>query len=208
MSYATPADVAAITGVTYTAPQIVQMQALLDDAAEFLQNEVIGYRVVFPQASVTVNLTVPVGDEKVVRLPSSPVISVTSVTSGAATITDFELREDGSLYRHYGWWDGDPLQPWNTPRDYARLTVTYVHGFATAPSDLKSWNRVLALQAYNTLTELGTFGPGTVASVAIDDYRKSWQATGGKSVVGFDMPERAMARMQARYGGGATVVRA
>lgn len=206
-AFATLSDVTTLTGATYTTAQQATLTALLASATSHLQDDVIGCRVVCPTETVTVSLTVGVG-EQWVPLPSSPVRSVTTVSTGGVNVDDWELH-DGKLYRRLGWWDGTVYNPPTMYRDFARILVTYVHGFDVLPDDLKSWCRALALQAFTSLSELGTLGSGNVQSVRIDDYSKAYAAPGaGGASAGFVVPTQVADKLKARYGGGAQLVKA
>lgn len=198
MAFATASDVAAVTGASYEAADLVQLSALLDAASEYLQS-VIGCRVAVPAETVTVALTVPSGERRV-RLPSAPVREVIAVTVDGAACTQWRVV-DGALYRTDGWVGCD---------DYVSVQVTYRHGYDVAPGDLKSWAIALAVQAHASTKALGTLSPGAVQSVRIDDYSVSY-ATGGDASSaggGFTVPAAVAASLRAAYGGGAYLVRA
>lgn len=85
-----------------------------------------------------------------------------------------------------------------------RVTVTATHGFSQAPDELVSWACVLASQALSVVTELGAIGSGQVASVALDDYRKSF-VTDGSGRDPFGVPDSVVERWRSSYGSGAFV---
>lgn len=86
-----------------------------------------------------------------------------------------------------------------------KVTVTATHGFAEVPGDLKSWCCVLAAEAFKNMQELGMLNPGTVASVAVDDFRQSYHPQQGGGSGAFTLPSHVVQSLQAQYGRGTYV---
>ena len=76
-----------------------------------------------------------VGDERtidgsgtpVVTLPAWPVTAVTAITIGDDPVTDFSWSLNGVLERTSGVW----------PKGRRNISVTFTHGFADVPSEIK-----------------------------------------------------------------------
>lgn len=100
-----------------------------------------------------------------------PVISITSVAEGSATLTsgtDYSLALDFGLVKRLG-----DLSAWSLGRE--EVVVTYVAGFATVPGDLAHAAALIAVQAYNTAARSG------LRSETIGQYKYE---LGGASVAG------------------------
>lgn len=167
---------------------------LLEDASAHIR-DLIGQRV-WPAGQSTITLWAGAGMQWL-DIPLVPLVSVDSVsvqdvptfpsTPGSAvpvTVVQFDqsIRVCGP----------------------ARVTVTATHGFSQPPEDLVSWACVLASQALAVVTELGALGSGQVASVALDDYRKSF-VTDGSGRDPFGVPDSVVERWRSSYGSGAFV---
>lgn len=87
------------------------------------------------------SITIPGRLGKFLRLPERPVTAVTSVTLDGVTITDFDLLPQSVLYRGSGWGDARVI-----------IGVTYDHGFATIPDDLKGVALDIAARVVNNPT--------------------------------------------------------
>lgn len=167
---------------------------LLEDASAHIR-DLIGQRV-WPAGQSTITLWAGSGPQWL-DIPLVPLISVDSVTvqdiptfpSGDTSAVPAQVIQFDQSIRVCG---------------PARVTVTATHGFSEPPADLVSWACVLASQALQVVTELGALGSGQVASVAIDDYRKSFVADGSARDP-FGVPDRVVDRWRASFGGGAVV---
>lgn len=161
---------------------------LLDDASAHLRS-VIG-DAVWPSRTVSIDLYQPQGDVWL-QVPVSTVRSITSLIVDGAIVANPRLV-DGALY---------VVGP-------ADVSLTLVAGLDEPPAELVSWTCVLAAEAFSAMQELGMLGTGMVASVALDDFRKSYhpQQQGGGAGP-FALPRRVEEMLRSRYGrGGVTVV--
>lgn len=164
MAYATSDDVADRLGRTLTATEQTQVTAFLDDATGFID----GYlRRSLDEA--TVSQILPLVDNRV-RLPKRPVSAVASVKA---------IQEDGTVGATLtGWrWDGiatvDLIEGrqqlnlpewWNDEHDRT-VQVTYTHGYATVPDDVKAVCAQLATRAF--------LNPTGLRSETVGDYSYS-----------------------------------
>lgn len=181
-------------GMTLTGAELSVADALLVDASEHIRS-LIGR--VWPQGQSTINLWASPGMQWL-PVPLVPLISIDSVMvtrivgvgEPASAVPAQVIEFDGKI-RICG---------------PAKVTVTCTHGFADVPAEIVSWTCVLVAEALGSMRELGTLSPGSVASVAIDDYRKAYQPqqAGGQSGP-FSLPVRVVEQLRAQYGGGAYV---
>lgn len=92
------------------------------------------------EVSETVSLTAPLGAE--LMLPQRPAQEPTSVKVNGVAVTDWTFLGD-RLYRPSGWqaWDATTGAP-------LRVEVTYTHGYAVVPDELKRIGLQAAARAY------------------------------------------------------------
>lgn len=142
---ATPDDLAARLGVTFTTMQETRATALLADASAVVRNYT---RQLITEATDTATLEATT--EQWLYLPERPVTAVSSVLAGAAPLSagmwflqgDALFRYDGWNSRFYG-----STSVWNQPNT---IVVTYTHGYATVPDDIVRVVCKLALSAWPT----------------------------------------------------------
>lgn len=190
--FATVADVATRLQRNFDSAATAAVEAMIEDATAYLRDEVIGCHVAPTVTStITVHRTDDLGGG--VRLPGPPILSVDAVT------------RDGHDIAHR--WDGEHLAvDWGADCHPDPVQVTYTHGYATVPHNLRTWTIVLVAQAIADVEELGTIGRGGAASFSIDDYRKAW-APSETGDVGYTLPPKVRDRLRSTYGGGAHVLR-
>jgi hypothetical protein len=126
-------------------------------------------------------VTLTARGEEVLYLPEVPVITLTSVVVGGRTFLSSEYELDkklGTLRRvlvpattdspaGYGiWWDGQ------------QVTVTYTHGYATIPTEIKSIALELAGDQYTSA--LGKLKSRTVTTGS-DTYSETYSDSSGGS---------------------------
>lgn len=184
-AFATVEDLEARLGRTLT--DAAQAEKFLDDATAYLRG-IVGH--VAPQKTSTVTLHVPFGETRI-ELPDRPIISIGSVSAGGSAVTDYQLFDHG-LTRVYGWHTGSAATR-------AVVTVTYTHGYATVPDDLKALCCVLAAGMLANTDDLGTPHSGNVTGMGVDDYRKSWSVESGP------LPKHIVETLRAQYGQSAYV---
>lgn len=93
----------------------------------------------------------------VLRLPERPVVSVAEVLLDGVEVTDYDLVGD-ELHRTPGLgWGGSAVT----------IQVTYTHGFAEVPADLRGWVLTVAAR--------GITNPTGVTQESIDGYAVSYQ---------------------------------
>jgi hypothetical protein len=135
------------------------------------------------------------------RLPVSPVTSVTAVVLDGTTLTqgtDYVLRQ-GALYRPCGWLSCGVL-----PRP---VTATVVHGLAEVPADLVDLvcrMASAALVAASASDDGAGLATGSVVSERLGDYSVTYSPDSGATEM--ELSKRTFDRIRARFGGGAAMV--
>lgn len=195
-AFATSDDLAAMLGTTFTAAEKTQADRLLAAASDEVR-AVTGQTI----TRDTTTAVLPGVEDYWLPLPQSPVVSVQSVVMDGKPVTDFQLI-GGKLYRWWGWQD---LFIIYEPRT---ISVTYTHGYASVPGELVTLVCALASAAMQQ-SKSGQLGPTPgLVGTAIDDFREQY-ATGSDAVPHvITIPPPTAARLRARYGGGASGVRA
>lgn len=161
MSFATPADLAAyLQRPPFAAGAETTSAQLALDIASAVVTERAGQT--FTVATETVTLDTH-GDEDV-HLPQRPVTSVGSVTTrdrGSVTNTARTLNTDYEVRGGRLRWVGIGVWPYE-------VTVTYTHGYATIPNDVKGATLAVAAEIYSN--------PEGLSQSAIDDSndRHEW----------------------------------
>jgi hypothetical protein len=165
---------------------------LLDDASEYLRG-IIGNRV-WPAGQSTVTLWAQPGWQWL-DIPITPLVSVDSVvlTPTNPWLLQY-LPPTGVLVERF-----DQAIRVCGP---AKVTAVITHGFATIPQELTAWACVLAAQVINSLQQLGTFGSGGVTSLAMEDYKITYQQG---TLDPFALPDRVADNLRSRFGGGPAV---
>ena len=132
------------------------------------------------------------------RLPGPPLISVSSVTIDDQAVTDWLIRT-GRLYRAAGW---------TGPGDPAEVEVTYTHGLDPVPADIVDLVcRMVAAALVSYRSQDGGQGLATqnITQERIGDYSVSYGSDG--RISDMDLPEYWRERLEARFGGGAQLLR-
>lgn len=174
MAFATEADLEAYTGTSVATDRAT---LLLDAATAAIQ---AWCRQSFTQATTTVVLPGSFGEK--LTLPERPVTAVTAVAIGDTALTvdtdyvwdgahtlfrgtkvDGVLSVNGPDYLIDGWGD------WGGPG--AQVEVTYTHGFATIPADIKGVCLALAARSMQS--------PDGVNSESVGTYSVSYSRSGG-----------------------------
>jgi len=159
--------------------------------------------------SRTTDTVVLVGTaDRWLRLPGPPVISVAQVAIDAVTLAgqDYRLAND-ALWRWCGW---RPVVFGATEDMPAQVTVTYTHGLATVPADVVELVCAMTIAAVTAATALpggaGLAASAGITSERVDDYSVTYATPTGPTA--FDLSDATRARLAARFGGGAQMVRA
>lgn len=161
MSFASPADLAAyLQRPAFTAGAETTSAQLALDIASSVVRERTGQDFIVATSTVTLDTH---GDEDV-RLPQLPVTSVTSVTTrnrGSVTTTARTLNTDYEVRGGRLRWVGIGAWPYE-------VTVTYTHGYATIPDDVRGATLAVAAEIYAN--------PEGLSQSAIDDSndRHEW----------------------------------
>ena len=184
MAFATASDLAAYLQQDFTAEETATADLALNLATAYVRN-VVGQSIT--QATSTITLHVPDEPTTFLQLPQRPATAVNAVTISGTTVNDYTVLP-GTLYRANGWSTGRSFR--GAP---VTVTVTYTHGYATVPDDIKAACLYVAAQIFAN--------PTGVESVAIDDYRES-RAT---ATAGALLPPGLEQTLRAVYGGGAYV---
>lgn len=132
------------------------------------------------------------------KLPGQPVSAVAAVSIDGTAVTDYKLRT-GSLWRDAGW------RPLSTPSE---VSITYTHGLATVPADIVDLVCRLAVQALVAFRSGGAEAAASARSVTserIGDYAVTYDTSTDMGTMALSDWQRA--RLAARFGGGAAVVR-
>lgn len=155
-SFASPTDLAAYLGATFDATTQAQAQAMLDQATAEMK-DYMNQTIV--QATETV--TLDPCDRMTLVLPQFPVTAVSAVTVDGVALTlpgDIKWYSDGRLKRDNGNWS----QSWGWKRQ--SVVVTYVHGYATIPDDLKAVCKARAARLMDNPTAVTTDSAGAVTT--------------------------------------------
>lgn len=161
---ADPSDLADRLGVTFTTEQTGRALALLADASAVVRNYT-RQDITFVTDDVATLETTP---EQWLFLPQRPVISITSVVAGGATLAPglWKLEND-ALFRYYGWasrlYYYGTTQPWNQPDT---IVVTYTHGYTSVPEDIVRVVCKLAKTAWINPNGLREWQQGNMRAVA------------------------------------------
>ena len=174
MAFATEAELEAYTGVAVATDRAT---LLLDTATAAIQAYT---RQTLSQASTTVVLPGTMSERLV--LPERPVTAVTAVSIGDTALTadtdyvwdgastlirgsrvDGVLSVNGPDWLVNGWGD------WGGPG--AQVEITYTHGFATIPNDIKGVCLALAARSLQS--------PDGVNSESVGTYSVSYSRSGG-----------------------------
>jgi hypothetical protein len=162
------------------------VDALLDDAAEFMRGNMNGNQV-YPSSQSTYT-AYPV--EGRVTLPQTMVRSVDAVTS-----------PDTSLPVSYVYRQGVVCLTYDDP-----VNIEFTYGLDAAPTDLININCALVSQQMLTVTaNLGLNGAG-LSSASIDDFKLAF-ANGGDGA-GLSLTPSIQQYLERRYGTQAWVVKA
>lgn len=194
MAFATATDISDRLGRALTQAEAAQVAALIADATAHLQ-AVIGQRVA--SDTTTIRHRAPWHDLRV-KLVQFPIRSVDTVKLNDVTLVpvrDWSWYGDDTVYVITGYTV--------TTAKFANLDVTYTHGLAETPHDLKQITCALVLQTLGQLQRSGAMDPGQIQSERIDDYSVSYQV--GSGSLGMHVPPAVAERLRAKYGQGAYV---
>ncbi|MFC8494714.1 hypothetical protein ACFUJU_28760 [Streptomyces sp. NPDC057235] len=131
-------------------------------------------------------------------LPGQPVTAVTTVLLDGTPVTDWRLVA-GRLWRAGGWGGGSGPSV---------VEVTQTHGLATVPADivdLACRMVTAALVAYRSQPDGEGLVAKNVTQERIGDYSVSYGSDG--RVTDMDLPPYWRDRLEARFGGGAQLLR-
>ncbi len=172
--FATEAELEAYTGTSIATDRARLLLDMASGAIRAYTNQTI--------SQVTTTAVMPGNHSEKLELPERPVTAVTTVLIGDTTIpvdTDYVWDGAHTLYRGTkvdgvlsvngpdylinGWGD------WGGPA--AKVTVTYTHGFAIIPNDVKGVCLALAARSLQS--------PDGVNSESVGSYSVSYSRTGG-----------------------------
>lgn len=141
--------------------------------------------------------------ETYLQLPGGPVESVTSVTIDGDDVDEDDFRLVGDRLWRYGGWSnyGRPT----------RVQVTYTHGLAEVPADIRDLVCRMVIAALSAAADGGeglAINNGGIQSESIDGatttYATSSDST--EAVTEMTLPARTRDRLRARFGGGSSTV--
>lgn len=92
-------------------------------------------------------------------LPERPIVSVTTVVNDDTTITDYEIWDEGNLWRESGWGDV--------------VVVTYTHGYAEIPDDIRGVCISAVIRGFDN--------PEGYTNRAAETYSKTYETSSGLS---------------------------
>lgn len=165
--------------------------AVLGMATSIVQG-IVGQRLVLVEDDV-VTLEVRDGCDHYLELPERPVVSVSAVEIGAATVADYRLITS-RLWRADGWLSSRYLYPYGP----TTVDVTYTHGYLEDDQRIMlARSTVLMLAA-----SAAPISPG-VTSESIDDY----QVVYDKMAAQMQGSESLSKLLIKKYGRGAQTVR-
>lgn len=131
-------------------------------------------------------------------LPGLPVSEVASVELDGAAVTDWRLRSQ-RLWRAAGWTGCDGP---------SEVEVTYTHGLPTIPADIVDLVCRMAagaLKAQRSEEDGTGLATEVITSERIGDYAVTYGGDGRISEM--DLPQYWRERLEARFGGGAALLR-
>lgn len=187
---ATIADLAA-RGVTVASAETAFVNVSLETASSIVRDAASSP---ISQTTSTVNLY---GDRNSrLPLPGPPVQSASSALIDGVAVTGWQLRS-GDLIRAAGWQLGCVA---------SEVTVTYVHGLAVVPADIVDLVCRMAGQALVKFRDNpDALGSKPVVQERIGDYSVTYAYE--LTYSDMELPKYLRARLAARFGGGARVVR-
>lgn len=189
---ATQADLEA-RGLTVD-PSETAMVAVYLDVASTSVREAAGS----PISETTSTITLEGEPGQWLTLPGLPVSAVATVEVDGETVTDWRLRSQ-RLWRAVGWTGCDGP---------SEVEVTQTHGLADVPSDIVDLvcrmvaGALKAQRAEEDGTGLATV---VITSERIGDYAVTYGGDGRVSEM--DLPQYWRERLEARFGGGAALLR-
>lgn len=151
------------------------------------------------QVTSTVKLTGYLGDDYL-ELPGPPVVSVAAVSIDGEAVNADHYRLVGNRLWRAGGWSGS-----YTP---AEVQVTYTHGFAEVPADIKDLVCRMVIAALSAAADGGeglAINNGGIQSETIDGATTTYATSGDstEAVTEMTLPARTRDRLRARFGGGA-----
>lgn len=149
-----------------------------------------------PISRVTSTYTLEGARGQWLRLPGMPIVSVASVSIDGVTVTDWRLRSE-RLWRACGWTGCEPSE----------VQVTQTHGLLDVPEDIV--DLVCRMAASGIVASRESDGTAMAASKEITSERLGdWSVTYGSDgrITEMDLPQYWRERLQARFGGGVTVL--
>jgi hypothetical protein len=170
MGFCSVSDVSTFLGTTLLATNAQVLQAI-SEASTVIQNYC---NQKIEQISADAILLDGAGSAKLF-LPELPVTTITSVKVDGVLLasTDYALAENGVLWRNFGVW----------AIGARNVEVTYTHGYAVIPADIKGVCYRSAARLYQAQLKATHQGlvPGLQA-VSVGDWSETYE--GDKAVVG------------------------
>ena len=170
MGFCSVSDVSTFLGTTLVTDNAQVLQAILE-ATTIIQNYC---NQKIEQVSAATILLDGAGSTKLF-LPELPVTAITSVKVDGVLLaaTDYALAENGVLWRLYGLW----------PIGARNVEVTYSHGYAATPADIKGVCYRSAARLYQAQLKATHQGlvPGLQA-VSVGDWSETYE--GDKAAAG------------------------
>lgn len=189
---ATTADLERL-GLTVSGDEAALMEAYLDAASAAIRDAA---GVPISQTTSTITLEGEAGQR--LHLPGPPVTAVATVEVDGSPVTDWRLAS-GALWRACGWTrDGAPTL----------VEVAYTHGLPEVPADIVMLVCRIAtttLLAYRAEADGSGLAAADIRQERIGDYSVTYGGDG--QITELELSERLAARLAARFGGGASVVR-
>jgi hypothetical protein len=178
-AFATADQLAATLGIdTPTDPLVLgTWTTALDDASGYLRT-VIGQPIT--AGTVTLNLTTDErGEADIWLVPVTSITSITDPEGNVLTTDQWELVD----------------QRLNLRRAHTLYVVELAYGYATIPSEIVRWTKVLANAQIQAASQ-GNLGLNTVTSVAIDDGKVTYS-----SAMTVMLPDWAAQWLKSTFGG-------
>lgn len=149
-----------------------------------------------PITETTSTVVLEGGHDKRLRLPGSPIRSVSVVGIDGTAVTDYKLAS-GALWRELGWhaahWTANGFRSRDEPSE---VTVTYLHGLPAVPDDIVDMVCRLAGQA---LSQFRSGDPlaRMIESERIGDYQVKYS---GVETGILSLSDAQRSRLAARFG--------
>ena len=191
MAFASIDQLSTRLGRTLTPAEADMASAFLDDATAYMRSALGTQFIESGTATVTLQIPTTQLPTTRVRLPQTPVRTISDVLlNGVADTATFLVGDD--LYRPSGFRAGT--------NGFCTVTVTMDYGFTKVPADIMAWCCVLAAGQLAMVERSGMLSSSGVKVESLADYRVEYMESGTMHI-----PAGVLDRMRALYGSNASL---